>query len=90
MPYRSAAQPNRPPNQIGRPHQIGIAGAGALTRIALAPALARMPEARLAAVLDVDPAALQSIAELCPDAVLTTDPERFLAAPLDAVHVATT
>lgn len=72
------------------PYQIGIVGAGALTRIALAPALAKMPEARLAAVLDPDPKALASIAPLCPaDALLTTDVERFFAAGLAAVHVAT-
>ena len=71
------------------PYQIGIVGAGALTRIALAPTLAQMPEARLAVVVDPDPRALETIAPLCPDAVLTTDVERFFATDLDAVHVAT-
>ncbi|ASW54852.1 Gfo/Idh/MocA family protein [Plantactinospora sp. KBS50] len=69
--------------------QIGIVGAGALTRIGLAPALLSMPEARLAAVLDPDPAALASIADLAPGAVLGSDAERFFDTPLDAVHVAT-
>jgi predicted dehydrogenase len=70
-------------------YQIGIVGAGALTRIALAPALLAMPEARLAAVLDPNPEALRSIAELCPGALLTTDEERFFATAPDAIHVAT-
>ena len=70
-------------------YQIGIVGAGALTRIALAPALAAMPDARLAAVLDPDPLALQSVADLCPDALLTTDVDRFFATGFDAVHIAT-
>jgi predicted dehydrogenase len=70
-------------------YQIGIVGAGALTRIALAPSLAAMPDARLAAVLDPDPAALASIAPLAPGADLTTDPERFFATRLDGVHIAT-
>jgi predicted dehydrogenase len=70
-------------------HQVGIVGAGALTRIALAPALLGMPDARVAAVLDPDPLALRVIAELCPGAVLCTDEEEFFAQRLDAVHVAT-
>ena len=70
-------------------HQIGVVGAGALTRIALAPSLAAMPDARLAAVLDPDPAALAAIAPLAPGAELTTDPERFFAGRLDGVHIAT-
>ncbi len=70
-------------------YQIGVIGAGALTRIALAPALLAMPEARLAAVLDPNPQALASISHLAPDAELTTDPERFFDQRLDAVHVAT-
>jgi predicted dehydrogenase len=69
--------------------QIGIVGAGSLTRIALAPALAAMPDAHLAVVLDPDPEALASIAPLAPGADLTTDPERFWGTRLDGVHIAT-
>lgn len=69
--------------------RVGIVGAGFLTRHSLIPALRGMPGARLVAVLDARAEALGEIVQLCPDATLTTDEDRFFGVGMDAVHVAT-
>jgi predicted dehydrogenase len=70
-------------------YQIGIIGAGFLTRHRLVPLLSSTPGLRLAAVLDNQAETLSDIAGICPDAVLTCDEDEFFGTRLDMVHVAT-
>ncbi len=67
----------------------GVAGCGWVARDFVLPALDASKNGEVVALLDPDPAALQSSAEICPGAVLQTDLNVFLSAPdLDAVYVA--
>jgi predicted dehydrogenase len=69
--------------------RIGLVGAGFLTTAALLPALRELDDFEVAAVLDPDPAARRHVAGTAPGALVTDDEQKFFAAGLDAVHVAT-
>jgi predicted dehydrogenase len=70
-------------------YRIGIVGAGFLTQHRLIKAIADIPDATLAAVLDPSDAARAAVAGLSPDTLVTADEAEFFDASLDAVHVAT-
>lgn len=70
-------------------HQIGIIGAGFLTRHRLVQLLSSTPGMRLAAVLDNRAETLRDIDSICPGALLTCDEDEFFGTRLDMVHVAT-
>lgn len=70
-------------------YQIGIIGAGFLTRHRLVQLLSTTPGMRLAAVLDNQAQTLTDIDSICPGAVLTCDEDEFFGTRMDMVHVAT-
>lgn len=71
------------------PVRWGVAGCGWVARDFVLPAFDASENGEVVALLDPDPAALRSLAEVCPDAVLQTDLDAFLSTPgLDAVYVA--
>ena len=68
----------------------GLVGCGWVAHDYVVPALLAAANARLIALCDRDPAALDRVAALAPDALATTDIDALLATPgLDAVYVAT-
>ncbi len=68
----------------------GIAGCGWVTRDYVAPAIRVSKGGEAVALLDLDPAALETTGRVLPEAARHTDLDEFLATPgLDAVYVAT-
>ncbi len=74
---------------MSRPLRIGVVGAGFAGRTAHLPAWARVPDATVVAVCDVDAAARARAASLVPGARLFEDHRDLLAFGVDAVSVCT-